>query len=71
MTKPTPYQLEKLAGMYKRNQAELAEINALIAKGKPIDKHRVKELKRAARAAERLEKELGVSTADAIAAGKL
>lgn len=64
MTEPTPYQLEKLLGMYKKNIAELAAIRAIAATGTRVPYVRIRRLKKAARAVERLERELGVNTAE-------
>jgi hypothetical protein len=70
MTKPEPtmYQLEKLVGMYKANIAELAAIRAIIAGGGRVPVHRVKLLRKKAKAVERYENELGVKTGEILSA---
>ena len=60
MKTPTPVQLEKLAAMNRTNSAEYAAILALRKKGKRVDRHRVVKLRKAVKAAQRLERELGV-----------
>ncbi len=63
----TPYQLEKLTGMYKANIAELTAIRAIVAAGGKVSRHRIRDLKKAAKAVERFEKSIGVKTGQVIA----
>jgi len=56
--KPTPYEVEKLAGMTRRNEAELATIKADRAAGKPIEHGRVRNLARAVKVQIKLERDL-------------
>lgn len=56
--KPTPYEVEKLAGMTRTNEAELAAIKADQAAGKHVEQRRVRKLARAVRDQVKLERDL-------------